>query len=157
MVPPGSSTATELLSTISNPNGITLSLDEKTLYVGSGSGVNGYAVNTDGTIITTPTAIDGANLNNNNTDGMAIDCAGDLYVVRVNTHDIDVVSFGSTHPSPTATGSHLALISGLPGSGQVTNAAFGGTDHKTLYVTVQGNTPAKGVFKLAMPIPGMPY
>jgi gluconolactonase len=161
MLPPGSATATELISTTMNPNGITLSLDEKTLYVGSGSGVNSYAVNTDGTIVTTPTAIDGANLNNNNTDGMAIDCAGDLYIVRVNTHDLDVVSFGSAHPSPTAAGTHLTTITGIPGGGQLTNVAFGGTDHKTLYITAQGtlggSTPSKGVFKLTMPIPGMPY
>ena len=157
MVPPGSSTATEIISTISNPNGITLSLDEKTLYVGSGSGVSGYAVNTDGTIVATATAIDGTNLNYNATDGMAIDCAGDLYVVRVNTHDIDVISFGSAHPSPTSTGTHLTTITGVPGNGQLTNIAFGGSDHKTLYITAQGNAPGKGVFKLPMPIPGMPY
>jgi gluconolactonase len=161
MVPPNSSTAMEILSAVSNPNGITLSLDEKTLYVGSGSGVNAYAVNTDGTIATTATAIDGANLNNNNTDGMAIDCAGDLYVVRVSQHDIDVVSFGSAHPSPTAAGTHLTTITGIPGSGQLTNVAFGGTDRKTLYITAQGtlagSNPSKGVFKLTMPVPGMPY
>ncbi len=160
MVPPNSSTATEILSSVNGPNGITLSLDEKTLYVGSGGGVNAYAVNTDGTIVATATAIDSANLNNNATDGMSIDCAGDLYVVRVNQHDIDVVSFGSDHPSPTAAGTHLTTITGIPGGGQLTNSAFGGSDHKTLYITSQGTlggTPSKGVFKLAMPIPGMPY
>jgi gluconolactonase len=157
MVPPGAAAATEIISNLSNPNGITLSLDEKTLYVGSGSGVNGYAVNTDGTIVVTATVIDDANLSHNATDGMAIDCAGDLYVVRANTHDIDVVSFGSAHPSPTSTGTHLTTISGVPGNGQLTNIAFGGSDHKTLYITAQGNAPAKGVFKLAMPIAGMPY
>ena len=157
MVPPRSTTATEIISTLSNPNGITLSLDEKTLYVGSGSGVSGYAVNTDGTIAATATAIDGTNLNYNATDGMAIDCAGDLYVVRANTKDIDVVSFGSAHPSPTSTGTHLTTIAGVPGNGQLTNIAFGGSDHKTLYITAQGNAPGKGVFKLPMPVPGMPY
>jgi gluconolactonase len=161
MVPPNSSTAMEILSSVNGPNGITLSLDEKTLYVGSGGGVNAYAVNTDGTIATTATAIDSANLNNNATDGMSIDCAGDLYIVRVNQHDIDVVSFGSAHPSPTAAGTHLTTITGIPGGGQLTNSAFGGSDHKTLYITAQGtlggSTPSKGVFKLTMPIPGMPY
>ena len=157
MVPPGSTTATEIISTLSNPNGITLSLDEKTLYVGSGSGVSGYAVNTDGMIAATATAIDGTNLNYNATDGMAIDCAGDLYVVRANTKDIDVVSFGSAHPSPTATGTHLTTITGVPGNGQLTNLAFGGSNHNTLYITAQGNAPGKGVFKLPMPIAGMPY
>ncbi len=157
MVPPGTSpTATEILSSLSNPNGITLSLDQKTLYVGHGGGVYSYAVNpTDGTIGTTATHVDASNLDNNATDGMAIDCAGDLYVVRVNTHDIDVVSFGS---SPGGAGTHLATIGSIPGGGQLTNLAFGGSDHKTLYITVQGaGTTQRGVFKLAMPVPGMPY
>jgi gluconolactonase len=158
MVAPGSSpTATEIISNLNDPNGITLSLDEKTLYVASTSGVNAYAVNSDGTIGATPTAIDPTNLNNNNSDGMAIDCAGDLYVVRVNMHDIEVVSFGSSHPSPTSSGAHLATISMVPGMGQLTNVAFGGSDHKTLYITAQGTGTTKGVFKLAMPVPGMPY
>ncbi len=163
MVAPGSPTATELISTLSNPNGITLSLDESTLYVGYGGGVNAYAIKSDGTINTTATALDGANLNNNATDGMAIDCAGDLYIVRVNQHDLDVVSFGGNAGAytPNSAGTHLTSITGVPGGGQLTNDAFGGSDHKTLYITVQGtlggSTPSKGVFKLAMPIPGMPY
>jgi gluconolactonase len=154
MVPPGASpTATELISNLSNPNGVALSLDQKTLYVGHGGGVYSYAVNTDGTIGTTATHVDASNLDNNATDGMAIDCAGDLYVVRVNTHDIDVVSFGG---NPGSVGTHLATIGSIPGGGQLTNVAFGGTDHKTLYITVQGSSQ-HGVYKLAMPIAGMPY
>ncbi len=154
MVPPGASpTATELISSLSNPNGITLSLDQKTLYVGHGGGVYSYAVNTDGTIGTTATHVDPSTLDNNATDGMAIDCAGDLYVVRVNTHDIDVVSFGG---NPGSAGTHLATIGSIPGGGQLTNIAFGGSDHKTLYITVQGSSQ-HGVYKLTMPIAGMPY
>jgi len=155
MLPAGSSTATAILPNVNGPNGITLSLDQHTLYVGSGGGVNAYAVNTDGSIGATATAVDGTNLNNNATDGMAIDCAGDLYVVRVNTHDIDVVSFGG---NPNSAGTHVGLITGITGGGQLTNLAFGGADHKTLYITAQGaGTTQRGVFKLAMPVPGMPY
>jgi gluconolactonase len=155
MVPPGASpTATELISNLSNPNGIALSLDQKTLYVGHGGGVYSYAVNTDGTIGTTATHVDASNLDNNATDGMAIDCAGDLYVVRVNQKDIDVVSFGG---NPGSAGTHLATIANVPGAGQLTNVAFGGSDHKTLYITVQGSSQ-HAVFKLTgMPVPGMPY
>ncbi len=153
MVPPGSSTATALLSNLSNPNGIALSLDEKTLYVGHGGGVYSYPVNADGTIGMTATHVDPANLDNNATDGMTIDCAGDLYVVRVNQHDIDVVSFGS---NPGGAGTHLGTIGNIPNAGQLTNVAFGGTDHKTLYITAQGSSN-HGVFKLAMPVPGLPY
>jgi gluconolactonase len=148
MVPPGSSSATQIISSLSNPNGVALSLDEKTLYVGHGGGVYSYPVNADGTIGATATHVDASTLDNKATDGMAIDCAGDLYVVRVNEHDIDVVS---------ATGAHLGMIANVPNAGQLTNIAFGGTDHKTLYITAQGGSGQRGVFKLAMPIPGMPY
>jgi gluconolactonase len=156
LVPPGASpTAVELISNLSNPNGIALSLDQSILYVGHGGGVYSYTVNAaDGTIGATATHVDASNLDNNATDGMAIDCAGDLYVVRVNTHDIDVVSFGG---SPGSAGTHLTTIANVPGGGQITNLAFGGSDHKTLYITVQG-TSQRGVFKLTgMPVPGMPY
>ena len=54
-------------------------------------------------------------------------------------------------------GTTIGHITGIPGGGQLTNLAFGGNDHKTLYITVMGNSPAKGVFKLPMSIPGMPY
>jgi sugar lactone lactonase YvrE len=74
--------------------------------------------------------------------------------VRVNQHDIDVVSFGS---NTTSAGTHLATIGNIPNAGQLTNVAFGGTDHKTLYITAQGGSGQRGVFKLAMPVPGMPY
>ncbi len=154
MVPPGSSTATALLTNLSNPNGIALSLDEKTLYVGHGGGVYSYPVNSDGTIGKTATHVDPSNLDNNATDGMAMDCAGDLYVVRVNQHDIDVVSFGS---NPAGAGTHLGTIGNIPSAGQLTNVAFGGADHKTLYITAQGSGSMRGVFKLATTVPGLPY
>ena len=148
LLPPGATAAMELISTLQGPNGITLSLDQTTLYVGDKSdGITKYPVNTNGTI-GTGTAFDTTDLAHENTDGMAIDCAGDLYVVRVNERDIIIAN-----PAGTTVGH----ITGIPGGGQLTNLAFGGTDHKTLYITVMGNVPAKGVFKLPMPIPGMPY
>ncbi len=149
MLPPGSSTATEILSTLNGPNGITLSLDEKTLYVGdNGDGVSKYTVNANGSIGATGTAIDTTDLAHENTDGMAIDCAGDIYVVRVNEHDIIVVN---------PAGTKIGDITAIPGGGQLSNVAFGGTDHKTLYITVQGTGTQRGVFKLPMSVPGMPY
>jgi gluconolactonase len=149
MLPPGSSTATEILSTLNGPNGITLSLDEKTLYVGdNGDGVSKYTVNANGSIGATGTAIDTTDLAHENTDGMAIDCAGDVYVVRVNEHDIIVVN---------PAGTKIGDITTIPGGGQLSNVAFGGTDHKTLYITSQGTGTQRGVFKLPMSVPGMPY
>src|SRR5581483_4070631 len=57
---------------------------------------------------------------------------------------------------PTGAATKTGQIT-IPGAGNLTNAAFGGTDHKTLYVTAQGTGMQRGVFKLAMPIPGLPY
>jgi sugar lactone lactonase YvrE len=53
-------------------------------------------------------------------------------------------------------GQTLANITTPPG-GQITNVAFGGSDHTTLYMTVMGTGTTRGVFKLPMPLPGMPY
>jgi sugar lactone lactonase YvrE len=39
----------------------------------------------------------------------------------------------------------------------ITNVAFGGADHKTLYVTAQGNQGQRGVFSIALNVPGFPY
>jgi gluconolactonase len=152
LLPPGATAAMELISTLNGPNGITLSLDQKTLYVGdNGDGIMKYPVNTDGTI-GTGAAFDTTDLAHENTDGMAIDCAGDLYVVRVSEHDIIVAN---------PAGTTIGHITGIPGGGQLTNVAFGGTDHKTLYITAMGTlggtNPSKGVFKLPLSIPGMPY
>ena len=148
MLPPGSSTAVELISTLQQPNGIGLSLDGKTLYVDdNGDGVMTYAVNADGTIVTPGKPLDATDLAHKSGDGVAFDCAGDFYVV-INSATVYVVS---------PAGSTIGSITGFPGGGQITNIAFGGTDHKTLYVTSQGTGTQRGVFKLAMPIPGMPY
>jgi gluconolactonase len=147
MLPPGGTAATAILTNVSNPNGITLSLDQTTLFVGNGGGVFKYSVNSDGSIGATATHVDPTDLDNNGVDGMTIDCAGNLYAVRINQHDIIVVS-----PSNTKVGQIV-----FPGSGQLTNVAFGGTNHQTLYATAQGTGTQRGVFKLAMPLPGMPY
>jgi gluconolactonase len=147
MVGPGSTTAMPIAMNLGNPNGITLSLDQQTLFIGHGGGVNKYPVNTNGTIGAS-SALDPTDLANNATDGMAVDCAGNLYVVRVNQHDIIVV---------TPSGTKLAQIANIPGAGQLTNVAFGGPDHQTLYITAQGSGTQRGVFKVHLPLPGMPY
>ena len=56
--------------------------------------------------------------------------------------------------SPTAT--LLGTIQADNG-GTTTNVAFGGADHKTLYITAQGNEGQRGVFSIALNVPGFPY
>jgi gluconolactonase len=120
------------------PNGVTLSLDEKTLYV-SGSALMKFTVMTDGSL-TNPTAIPGGSSGGG--DGMVMDCAGDLFVAGNGMVQVFVGATGTPKTIP---------LSGA------TNVAFGGTDHKTLYLTAQGTDGQRGVYSLPLNIPGMPY
>ena len=72
---------------------------------------------------------------------MAIDCAGNIYVTEYAENRIRI--FG-----PDA--EELGQIVGLERS--VTNAAFGGADRKTLYITTLG-----WLYRIDLPIPGLPY
>ena len=148
---PGTGMATPIAGDYtSNPNGVTLSLDEKSLFISGSSGVKKYAIDDTGTVGSTGTAY-GSSLNMN-TDGMTMDCAGNLYVAVVNSTNVVVVD-------PTGkpvTGSPIQITgSNVPSA--VTNVAFGGTDHKTLYITGQGSSGQQGVFKVTLNFPGMPY
>jgi len=122
-----------------NPNGVTLSLAEDYLYVAASTGRR-YPVMDDGTL---GAGEDFAAANGG--DGMAIDCAGNLYVTKANSSNVEVY---------TPDGDSIGTIA-VPGFQAVTNAAFGGADHQTLYITGLGND--KGLFKLELDIPGRPY
>jgi len=141
-VAPGGSTAEPIPNAQSpdqfgNPNGITLSLNEDFLYVAASTGRR-YPVMADGTLGAGqdfPAASGG--------DGMVIDCAGNLYVARqsaVSVYEPDGTSIGDIPVSDVQS---------------VTNVAFGGDDHQTLYITGLGNN--KGLFQKTMNIPGRPY
>jgi gluconolactonase len=125
----------------STPNGVTLSPDEKTLYV-SGSGLKKFTVMTDGTLSAGTDFVVGSG-----GDGMAVDCAGNLYVAGNMGNAVRVYS---------STGTSLGTIQ-ADGSGTTTNVAFGGMDHKTLYITAQGNDGQRGVWSIPLTIPGFPY
>src|SRR6185369_6405926 len=112
----GASTATIVTDYTNQPNGITLSLDEKLLYVGGGSGVKTYAVGADGSVQMTGTPFGPSDIMNANTDGMAIDCAGNLFVAVANSTNIVVVK---------PDGSKWGTIA-VSGPSAVTNVAFGG-------------------------------
>lgn len=131
-------------ATLSEPNGVTLSIDQNTLYVTSNGGLFKYPVMADGSVGASTLVTSSIN-----GDGMAIDCAGDLYVASINSSNIIVLG---------PTGTQLGMISVPAGSVQsVTNAAFGGPDHKTLYITALGSGMQKALFQVTLTIPGMPY
>jgi len=145
---PGTSTATPIAADYSsNPNGITLSLDEQSLFIGGGMGVKKYAIDGSGTVASSGTAF-GTGLDMA-TDGMVEDCAGNLYVAIVNTTNIVVVG-----PNGMPVANSPIKVTG---TSSVTNMAFGGADHKTLYITGQGSSGQQGVFSVALNFPGMPY
>jgi gluconolactonase len=124
---------------IEQPNGITLSPDENTLYVSALGTLYRYDVAADGTVsgrgVFSPGVAGG--------DGMVVDCAGNLYV----TSGTDVVVVA---PSGAVLGSIA-----VDGVEQVTNVAFGGPARTTLYITNLGVT--QGLHKIELNVPGFPY
>lgn len=135
-----SGTVTPIADTFGNPNGVTLSLDENTLYVAASNGKK-FPVMADGSL--------GAGQMfpaTDRGDGMVIDCAGNLYIAKSGS-DVEVYS---------PDGMSIGKIS-VPTSEniQVTNVAFGGSDHKTLYIT--GLQNKKGLFQVKLDLPGRPY
>lgn len=142
-VAPNGSTATEVADyQSSQPNGITLSLDGNTLFVSNGpdsGGIDKYPLNSDGSVGTKSQLT-----NSFNSDGMGMDCAGNLYL----SQSTKIVIISST------TGQKVGEIP-VSGVQATTNVAFGGPEHKTLYITSLGNN-AK-VLKLEMNVPGLPY
>jgi gluconolactonase len=119
------------------PNGITLSISEKTLYVSDtlAAVVRSLVVNADGTLgppvpfaSTAPIA-----------DGMCIDDAGNLYVTTASAVQVFL-------PDGTLKGE-------IPvGPEAPANCAFGGADRRTLYITA-----GKTLYSVQTPIPGRPY
>jgi sugar lactone lactonase YvrE len=103
-------------------NGITLSRDEKTLYITNGPVVAAFDVQPDGSV---KNQREFGKLEGGNGDGMAIDAAGRLYVSTPNV-GIEVLSpegkFLGTIPTPRS----------------CISAAFSGPGKKTLYVAMMG-------------------
>jgi gluconolactonase len=121
--------------TRSKPNGVALSPDGRTLYVGAIDGaVKKHAV--DATGATEPAQnfvqVSGP-------DGMAVDCAGNLYVT----------GGGGVHVF-TPAGQKLGVIEGTGGG--ASNAAFGDADRRTLYITNEN-----ALYSVRLQIPGYPY
>jgi gluconolactonase len=122
---------------VARPNGIELSLDERTLFVGDVGNqmIYSFALAADGTIDTTSfkrfvTTVAGT------VDGMCVDCAGNLYAGTSNGVEVF---------SPTG-----APIGVVP-TGESSNCTFGGSDRQTLYVT------SRSLLKyVRLGVPGLP-
>jgi gluconolactonase len=83
-------------------------------------------------------------------DGMVMDCAGNLYLTDGNGHRVVVV---------TSTGTSVGTISmGIPNEANPTNVAFGGADRRRLYITTRGSGQnGAGLYYIDLNHPGMPY
>lgn len=127
-------TVTVIDDTIENPNGISLSPDQKTLYVAGGTVVRAYPIEN---------GVVGAGrdiLSVDTPDGMAVDCLGNLYITEHTKQHIRVI---------TPAGEEIAKIKV---DANITNAAFGGPERKTLFITGAG-----AIWKLELDVAGYPY
>jgi gluconolactonase len=116
-------TVRRIITNLTLPNGILLSLDEKTLYVLHGSPTMVvYPLSAAGQLGAPQTfALQG----NGGGDGMTIDTQGNLYVTRPSSNAIQVL---------TQAGQSLGTISFAEAPA---NCVFGGADMKTLFVTAR--------------------
>jgi gluconolactonase len=133
-VPPGGA-AIRVAEDITRPNGVMLSRDERTLYVNDTGGIHTYAfdVRADGQlanrrVFATWTGRDRTAAEPvANTDGIAIDDEGRVYVLT--EAGIEVAS---------SSGQHLGVIHVWCITRRCQNLTFGGADKRTLYVAGGG-------------------
>lgn len=133
-------TVTVVDDTIRNPNGIALSPDGATLYVAGNLDrglLKAYPVAADGSVGRPEVLLEGLR----EPDGLAVDCAGNVYVTEHPARRIHVIA---------PDGEVLGHIVGMDEN--VTNVAFGGPERKTLFITATG-----GLFRIDLPVPGSPY
>jgi gluconolactonase len=126
------------------PNGITLSPDERHLYMNAGfQNILRYEVAADGTIGSGEIFIAGEG-----SDGMKVDVRGNLYT----TSGAGPGEVRITSPEGKRLGTlELPVPAGEPQT-QVcaTNVAFGGSDSRTLYITA-----CEHVYRIALRVPGI--
>lgn len=108
-------------------NGVTMSPDEKTLYVTNGGTVAAFDVQADGSLTNQREFV---KLTAGGGDGSTIDGQGRLYVTS--GAGVEVID---------KTGKHLGVI---PTPRGVITAAFGGKDRKTLFILARGGTSSTG-------------
>ncbi|MRW94757.1 SMP-30/gluconolactonase/LRE family protein [Duganella sp. FT80W] len=125
--------------TLQNPNGVSLSPQGDVLYVNGMVGEHGvlrsYAI-VNGVPQQGKDLVTGLGI----PDGMAVDCHGNIYVSEHTDKRLRVF---------TPSGQQIATIKV---DANVTNAAFGGADGKTLYITGAG-----ALWQLKLDVTGSPY
>ena len=126
-----------------SPNGITLSPDEKTLYVTAGfQRTMRYDIQPDDTVANGRTFV------NHGTDGMRVDRMGNLYTTGGGTPG--QVRIWSPEGKPLGT-LHLPQPAGEPRARVcATNVAFGDPDDRGLYITA-----CTHLFRIRMKTPGV--
>jgi gluconolactonase len=131
-------TVTLIDGSLNNPNGIALSPANDVLYVNSSSGaLRTYPV-VNGQVFSGSDLVQGLS----SPDGMTVDCRGNIYVTEHNAQRLRVFA---------PNGAQLATINLSPAA-NVTNAAFGGANGKTLYIT-----GAQRVWSINLDVTGSPY
>jgi gluconolactonase len=128
--------AISLIETAKESNGITLSPNERLLYLDqdTAGGLSVFDLDADGVPTGAPRAFGPV------TDGVAMDCAGDLYLSAMG---------GILSPTGAALGT-------LPGGGG-THATFGGADGKKLFLVGDGSVLAQAtdIAIIPMNLPGI--
>jgi gluconolactonase len=130
---------------IEQPNGITLSPDGNTLYVSGGNLLRSYALDASGA----PTPIRTFQQTLQAPDGMAMDCAGNVYAVENSARRVRVFS---------PEGALLGTIGpqGFDNQG-LTNVAFGGPNRTTLFISGFTQGDQGGLYSVELQVPGLPY
>lgn len=121
------------------PHGITMSPDEKILYLGIGRKILTYEINTDDTVANERVFVD-LTSEKGGVDGINIDSKGNLWFAGPG--GVWIVS---------AHGTHLGTISAPAAQGvRFANCAFGDADRKTLYIV--GN---KNLWRIRLKVAGV--
>ena len=136
--PTGTVSAAMKFTNSSRPNGIELSTDENTLYVGDVGNrtIVKYTLAADGTVMTSTGALFVSQTMHDTVDGMCADCAGNVYAGT--SGGVEVYSSAGTYI-------------GTVNTGESSNCTFAGADRKTMYVT------SRSVLKyVTLNVPGLP-
>jgi gluconolactonase len=155
-IAPNHDVATAVQVAAQSANGVMLSPDELTLYTGWSDGtVYASALTSEGSV-SSPTPF--ATLQEGgHPDGMTVDCAGNLYAADYTNGIIQVFDNAGQHLGKIA----LPAAAAPPSAAHATNVAFGGANHRTLFITAHRgdwSDPAIGeLHSIELNIPGLPY